>query len=50
MRRAETTVDLASGESFALAGLLENTTEQDISKIPWGPGFMIPISSRNGST
>jgi pilus assembly protein CpaC len=35
VRRAETTVDLASGESFALAGLLENTTEQDISKLPW---------------
>jgi pilus assembly protein CpaC len=35
VRRAETTVELASGESFALAGLLENTTEQDISKIPW---------------
>jgi len=35
VRRAETTVDLASGQSFALAGLLQNTTEQDISKIPW---------------
>jgi pilus assembly protein CpaC len=35
VRRAETTVDLGSGQSFALAGLLENTTEQDISKIPW---------------
>ena len=35
VRRAETTVDLASGESFALAGLLQNTTQQDISKIPW---------------
>jgi pilus assembly protein CpaC len=35
VRRAETTVDLASGESFALAGLLQNTTEQDVSKIPW---------------
>jgi pilus assembly protein CpaC len=35
VRRAETTVELASGQSFALAGLLENTTEQDISKIPW---------------
>ena len=34
VRRAETTVELASGESFALAGLLQNTTEQDISKIP----------------
>jgi pilus assembly protein CpaC len=35
VRRAEMTVDLASGESFALAGLLQHTTEQDISKIPW---------------
>lgn len=35
VRRAETTVDLASGQSFALAGLLQNTTEQDISKVPW---------------
>lgn len=35
VRRAETTVELASGESFALAGLLENTSEQDISKLPW---------------
>jgi pilus assembly protein CpaC len=35
VRRAETTVDLASGESFALAGLLQNTSEQDVSKIPW---------------
>jgi len=35
VRRAETTVDLASGQSFALAGLLQHTTEQDISKVPW---------------
>jgi pilus assembly protein CpaC len=35
VRRAETTVNLASGESFALAGLLQHTTEQDVSKIPW---------------
>jgi len=35
VRRAETTVELASGESFALAGLLQNTTEEDVSKIPW---------------
>jgi len=35
VRRAETTVDLASGESFALAGLLQNTSEQDIAKVPW---------------
>jgi pilus assembly protein CpaC len=35
VRRADTTVELGSGESFALAGLLQNTSEQDISKIPW---------------
>lgn len=35
VRRAETTVELASGQSFALAGLLQNTSEQDIAKIPW---------------
>ncbi len=35
VRRAETTVNLASGDSFALAGLLQHTTEQDVSKVPW---------------
>src|SRR6185312_11720059 len=35
VRRAETTVELGSGQSFALAGLLQNTTQQDVSKIPW---------------
>jgi pilus assembly protein CpaC len=35
VRRADTTVELASGQSFALAGLLQNTTQQDISRIPW---------------
>ncbi len=35
VRRAETTVELGSGQSFALAGLLQNTSEQDISKVPW---------------
>jgi pilus assembly protein CpaC len=33
--RAETSVDLASGQSFALAGLLMHNTSQDISKVPW---------------
>ncbi|MGH7030266.1 MAG: type II and III secretion system protein family protein [Stellaceae bacterium] len=33
--RAETTVELASGQSFALAGLLMHNTSQDISKVPW---------------
>jgi len=35
VRRAETTVDLVSGQSFALAGLVVNTIAQDISKVPW---------------
>lgn len=35
VRRAETTVELGSGQSFALAGLLQNNTEEDISKVPW---------------
>jgi len=33
-RRAETTVELGSGQSFMIAGLLRNTTGQDVSKIP----------------
>jgi pilus assembly protein CpaC len=35
VRSAETTVELASGQSFALAGLLQRTTQQDLSKVPW---------------
>jgi pilus assembly protein CpaC len=34
VRHAETTVELASGDSFVLAGLLQNTSTQNISKIP----------------
>jgi pilus assembly protein CpaC len=33
-RRADTTVELGSGQSFAIAGLLLRTTNQDISKVP----------------
>ena len=33
-RRAETTVDLASGQSFAIAGLMQNTASQNASKMP----------------
>jgi pilus assembly protein CpaC len=33
-RRAETTVDLASGQSFAIAGLLNNTVNHAIQKVP----------------
>ena len=33
-RRAETTVELGSGQSFAIAGLIQNNVTHDISKIP----------------
>ena len=33
-RRAETTVDLASGQTFAIAGLIQNTSSTQISKFP----------------
>jgi pilus assembly protein CpaC len=35
VRRAETSVELGSGESFALAGLLQHTSTQLVSKVPW---------------
>lgn len=34
VRRAETTVELASGQSFALAGLLQNNIQHDIARFP----------------
>lgn len=33
-RRAESTVELGSGESFAIAGLLQHDTSNDVSKFP----------------
>jgi pilus assembly protein CpaC len=33
-RRAETTVELASGQSFAIAGLIQDNTRQEHNKIP----------------
>lgn len=33
-RRAETSVELGSGQSFAIAGMLQNNTSQDVSKFP----------------
>jgi pilus assembly protein CpaC len=35
VRRTETTVELGSGQSFVLGGLLQNRVLQNISKIPW---------------
>ncbi|MEM8799615.1 MAG: type II and III secretion system protein family protein [Pseudomonadota bacterium] len=34
VRRAETTVELGSGKSFAIAGLLQNTISQDAARTP----------------
>ena len=34
-RKASTTVELASGESFAIAGLMRSDSTNDISKFPW---------------
>ncbi len=34
-RRAETTVELGSGQSFMIAGLLRNTNSNDVSKAPF---------------
>ncbi len=33
-RRAETTVDLASGQSFAIAGLMQNSSSQSAARMP----------------
>ncbi len=34
-RRAETTIELGSGQSFAIAGLLQNNVTHDLAKFPW---------------
>jgi pilus assembly protein CpaC len=34
-RRAETTIELGSGQSFAIAGLLQNNVTHDLQKFPW---------------
>jgi pilus assembly protein CpaC len=34
-RRAETTLELGSGQSFALAGLMQNNITQNLDKYPW---------------
>jgi pilus assembly protein CpaC len=35
VRRAETTVELASGQSFAIAGLFQNNASNQIQRLPW---------------
>ncbi len=55
-RRAETTVELGSGESFAIGGLLQNSTTDTLSKLPGlgdlpvlGPLFRSTSFQRNES-
>ena len=43
-RRADTMVELASGQSFAIAGLLQNNLDHDVSKFP-GLGDLPVIGS-----
>jgi len=35
VRRADTTVELASGQSFAIAGLFQNNVTTDVQRLPW---------------
>jgi pilus assembly protein CpaC len=35
VRRARTAVELRDGQSFALAGLLQNVTDRDVDQLPW---------------
>lgn len=35
VRRAETTVELASGQSFAIAGLFQNNVQNQVRDFPW---------------
>ncbi len=56
VRRAETTIELGSGESFAMAGLMQNTTTNQLTKFPGlgdlpilGPLFRSTNFQRNES-
>lgn len=56
VRRAETTVELASGQSFAIAGLLDNRSDSNLAKVPGigdlpvlGPLFQSSQFKRNES-
>jgi pilus assembly protein CpaC len=35
VRRADTTVELASGQSFAIAGLFQNNVQNQVQQMPW---------------
>jgi pilus assembly protein CpaC len=35
VRRAQTTIELRDGQSFAIAGMLQNQNRRDVSQLPW---------------
>ena len=56
VRRADTTVEVGSGDSFAIAGLLQENVTQTVSALPWlgevpilGPLFRSDSFQRNES-
>ncbi len=56
VRRADTTIEVGSGDSFAIAGLLQENVTQSVSAIPWlgevpiiGPLFRSDSFQRNES-
>ena len=50
VRRADTTVELASGQSFAIAGLFQNNASNNVQQLPWlgdraGPRRAVPVDA-----
>ena len=43
VRRAKTTIELRDGQSFAIAGLLQNTYQNAISQFPWVGDVPAPL-------
>ena len=55
VRRAETTVELGSGQSFAIAGLLQDTTNVTGNGLPGhgraaDPGRAVPLRRASSAT
>ena len=55
VRRAETTVELASGQSFAIAGLFQNNVSNSVKHFPVagrcsGSGRAVPLHVHSSAT
>jgi pilus assembly protein CpaC len=48
VRRADTTVELPSGGSIAMAGMIEEQTKHQITGLPGGDGCHPPHTPRGG--